>query len=109
MTNAQLQALAEQIRDEVVLKANTKVRIYNMLMGLIGTTGRLVRSCGLWDASTGLFPIVGGTGTAGVVEEGNQFITSVGGTIAGEYYAPKTIIQALADNPLQDLTKWRPI
>lgn len=62
--------------------------------------------CGNWDASGGLFPTTGGTGTAGAIKKGNAFEISVAGTMGGEAFDVGDIIRALVNTPGQTLSNW---
>lgn len=67
----------------------------------------VIRDMGVWDASGGLFPTTGGSGSGGAIEAGNQFRISVDGTLAGiPVTQPYSYIRALYDAPGQDGTKW---
>jgi hypothetical protein len=69
------------------------------------TTGALTY-CGTWDASGGLYPTSGGSGTAGVIAKGDMFIISVAGTLGGELLAIGDFIIANEDLPAQTSSKW---
>jgi hypothetical protein len=62
--------------------------------------------CGNWDASTGLFPTTGGTGTSGAIKKGNAFEVSVAGTIGGQAFDVGDIIRALVNTPGQTQANW---
>jgi hypothetical protein len=59
------------------------------------------------------FPDESGTGSGGVIQDGNRFRLSAGGYLptgeggAAEFWAQGTIVEAFEDNPGQDPTKWR--
>lgn len=92
---------AEVLRDETVVGANTKNRVYNLLLDLIESsvnyqqvqtdTGASITDPisqeavtsmgaltiqGLWSAATDAFPLVGGSGPTGLIKKGNVFIAS---------------------------------
>lgn len=67
---------------------------------------------GNYNADAALFPTAGGSGPSGVVLKGNVFdvvltdpTTPV--TIGGQQVNHGGTLRALADNPLQDATKWK--
>jgi len=67
---------------------------------------------GFYVADSGLFPTSGGNGPSGVVMKGNVFdivLTDPTNpvTMGGQQVNHGGTIRALADNPLQDATKWK--
>lgn len=61
---------------------------------------------GAWDASAGLFPTTGGSGSGGAVSAGNQWRISVGGTLGGEPVDPGDQIIAAVNVPGQTASNW---
>jgi hypothetical protein len=61
---------------------------------------------GQWDASTGLFPTIGGSGIAGAVMKNDLWVISVAGTIGGKNLKIGDVIIALVDSPAQILANW---
>jgi hypothetical protein len=112
VTDEQLTEQAEVIRNETEAGANTKDRVADLLQDIIDSKPsvvdlRPVILLGGVDISGDTFPIAGGTGAGGSIEQGNQFHVTVGGTLDGEDIPVKSILQALEDAPGQDATKWR--
>jgi len=66
----------------------------------------VVSDCGNWDASTGAYPTVGGTGTNGAIKKGNLFYISTAGAIGGVMLTNGDSIRALVDNPGQSNLNW---
>jgi len=62
---------------------------------------------GDFDASVNAFPSIGGSGTAGAIKAGDEWVISVAGTLDGGDWPVGTIIKALKDSPAQVVTKWR--
>jgi len=107
-TDAELTAAADVIAAETAAGANTRGRVAGLLKDIIDSKpNNPVR--GNYDASTNLFPEIGGTGGSGVVLRGNQFPVTVGGTLNGEHVPAGSILFALDDQPDQDALKWRVI
>ncbi len=105
-TDAELTAAADVIAAETAAGGNTRTRVANLLKDMIDSKpNNPVR--GNYDASTNLFPEVGGTGSSGVVLRGNQFPVVVGGNLNGEFVPAGSILFALDDQPAQDASKWR--
>lgn len=111
-TDAELTTLAEQIRDEVAVNGNTKLRIYGILKDMIDSkpnpsaSGAAMIFLGNYDASTNTFPSTGGTGSGGAVLKGNTWRISVAGTPGSVSVEPGTLIMALVDTPGQTLANW---
>ena len=61
---------------------------------------------GDYDGSTNLYPTTGGSGQGGEVMIGDEFYLSVEGTFKGNLMPVGTKLLALANNPMQDDTKW---
>lgn len=61
---------------------------------------------GGWDASGGLFPTTGGTGTGGAVAAGNNWRISVAGTLGGEPVDQGDQIIAATNAPGQTAANW---
>lgn len=68
---------------------------------------RSLKSCGEWDASTGLLPTNTGSGIDGVILEGNVFDNVGDGTINNVFIPASASIRAKITNPGQDLTKYK--
>lgn len=67
----------------------------------------VIRDMGTWDASGNLFPTIGGSGSGGAIEAGNQFRVSVNGTLGGTAVtAPYSYFRALVDSPGQTAANW---
>jgi hypothetical protein len=62
---------------------------------------------GPYDASTNLYPDDGGSGAEGVIQAGDRWYFSVGGTFEGVPWQAKTLAEALVDDPGQDSNNWR--
>lgn len=117
ITDAQLITEANVIANETVSKANTKTRIAQMFLDLIGSKhsikdGKVWVDCGTWDASSNAFPTNGGTGDTGAILRGNTFEISAPGNLIDQDGNPQAVvkyatIRALADIPGQDGSKWR--
>lgn len=119
---------AQVLRDEAIAGANTKDRVYNLLLDLIdssvnfqqvktGTGASLTDPMsqdaitsmgaltmqGLWAAASNAFPTTGGSGTTGVIKKGNIFIASNDSTSLlgpdGNVILKGTWIVALQDSP----------
>lgn len=61
---------------------------------------------GIYDASAGTYPTVGGSGTTGAIQKGDVFLISVAGTISGQVLAVGDWLVANVDAPGQASTKW---
>lgn len=112
VTDAQLTAQAEEIRNETDAGGNTRERVADALQNLIDSKPSNVdlRPWIMLDAvdiSDNLFPTIGGTGDFGAVQSGNVFPVAIGGELDGEGIPVKSLLVALADAPGQDVTKWR--
>lgn len=114
-TDAELLAQAVVIRDENAEGANTATRVGTMVVDIIDSKGNkgsgasIVMGAG-YDASTTVFPSVGGTGSSGTIQKANSFNIDVAGTIAGVFLPKGTTIQARQDNPTSDwdeVTGWK--
>lgn len=71
----------------------------------VATTG-LVDYRGTYNASSGVFPSTGGSGTAGAILKGDYWSISVEGTIGGVLYTVGSSLLAMVDNPGQTATNW---
>jgi hypothetical protein len=72
---------------------------------IAGTIG-LLDYRGSYDASTNLFPSIGGSGIAGAVLKGDFWICSVSGTLGGVAVTPGDLIISVVDTPGQTSTNW---
>lgn len=61
---------------------------------------------GNFDASSGAFPSTGGSGTAGAVMKGDQWVISVGGTLGTHVLNAGDSIRALVNTPGSTSTNW---
>jgi hypothetical protein len=61
---------------------------------------------GGYDASTGLFPSTGGSGTAGAVVAGDVWVVTTAGTIAGTFCDVGANLLALVNAPGQTSSNW---
>lgn len=67
------------------------------------------------DPEDAAFPVAGGTGSGGVVMDGNRFRLSAAGYLPtgeggeAEEWPKGTILEAFGDNPGQDPDNWRAI
>lgn len=68
------------------------------------TTSKSFR--GGYDASTNLFPTIGGSGTAGAVEAGDYWVVTVGGTLGTTAVLYGANILALVNTPAQIASNW---
>ena len=68
------------------------------------TSGRSFR--GGYDASTNLYPVIGGSGAAGAVKAGDLWNITVAGTLGGKQVEDGDTILALVDTPAQTAANW---
>ncbi len=71
-----------------------------------GLVAGLLDYRGGYDASSGDYPITGGSGTAGAVMKGDMWVVSVAGTIGGEDIQVGDSIIANIDTPGQTASNW---
>jgi len=117
VNDAALTTSANVIRNETVNKANTKVRVANMVQDMIDSKhsikdGKVWVDCGTWDASSNQFPTSGGTGDTNAILRGNTFEISVAGTLQDQDGNPQAVvkystIRALVDIPGQSGANWK--
>jgi len=93
MTKAAYDAAGKNSQVATIIDLNTAI------------TG-VFHDCGNYDASTNLFPEVGGTGALGVISKGDVFVISVGGTLGGVAVQVGDTIRAMSDLPVQTLANW---
>lgn len=114
-TDAELITQAQEIRDETTPLANTKERVYNMLVNIIESKPNNSEDAGKlrfrspYDASVNTWPASGGSGSGGAIQAGNIFPLSVGGTLGGEFYPAGMWAVATVDEPDQVNANWRVI
>ena len=66
----------------------------------------IFRFRGLYDASGGLFPATGGSGTGGAIVIGDSWRISVEGDMGGEHWSVGEYVQAIVDAPGQTASNW---
>ena len=71
-----------------------------------GVTTGLLNDRGNYDASTNLYPAVGGSGTGGTVKKGDIWYISVPGTLGATSVLVGYSVRALVDNPGQIDANW---
>lgn len=73
---------------------------------LVAYTNGLYDLRGGYNASTNLFPAIGGSGTAGAINKADVFIITVAGTLGTTAVLPGDEITSLVDSPGQTPTNW---
>lgn len=126
MTDAQLTALAEEIRDEDQISANTKLRVYSVLKNMIDSkpnTGAGVALVLMGNFSANLHggtalspifpasPTYPGTGTAGAVKKGNWWYVPLanGGAVdvdGNPVFPAGSMVIAMVDTPGNTPSNW---
>lgn len=71
----------------------------------IGAVGAMHFQGGV-DLSTNLFPVVGGSGPAGAIAQGDTFVVTVSGTVCGTVMQVGDLIIARVANPAQVCGNW---
>jgi hypothetical protein len=61
---------------------------------------------GSYDASSNVFPSLGGSGPASAILKGDLWTISVGGTLGGSAVVPGDTVRALVDTPGQTASNW---
>lgn len=88
---------------------NVKSILSNVFVTTIGIGS--VIYCGTVSLASNLFPIIGGTGTAGAILKGNIFrVTAASTTLLGPdggIIPIGTMIMALVDTPGQTVSNWQ--
>ena len=81
----------------------TSEAVVNYVMAQV-TAARSYR--GNYDASTNLFPTIGGSGTAGAIVIGDEFLITVAGTLGTQAVIPGNFIIASVSTPGQTQSNW---
>jgi hypothetical protein len=77
--------------------------------GEIGLANAIV-FCGTWNLSGNSLPNVGGTGSGGSIEKGNEFFSPTASTSLlgrdGGIIPANVLLRAMINNPGQDISNW---
>lgn len=96
----------ENVNGVVNTIAYTNTTIEVTIMNGFGSVVGMVIFCGVYDASTNLFPSTGGTLASGIPAKANQFLLSVGGILGGVFVPAGVMIMAKVDTPGQTASNW---
>lgn len=106
-TVGQIQDSGYSVNNTIISSSNTTLPTSYVVLQAIGAAVTSSKSFrGGYDASSNLFPTMGGSGAAGAILSGDVWNITVNGTLGGEAVVVGNTILALVDTPGQTAGNW---